>query len=217
MYLRGLHLVDFKNFSEALLEFGTGVNVLAGDNGSGKTNLLDAIHFLCLTKSALSGPDAQFIRHGQSWFTVTGKFEEDNAAETTVQVNLRPPERKQIKLNREPYKKVSEHLGRFPVVLVGPEDTSLIKEGSEERRKFFDGMISQADPVYLDHLLRYNRSLEQRNSLLKRFAEQGSSDLHLLDACTQPLLLHGEFINQTRSRWTSRFLPTFARYYHEVS
>lgn len=212
MHLHKLHLVNFKNYSLAELDFSAGINCFVGDNGSGKTNLLDAIHYLSLSKSAFNSVDQQNIRHGEVFFGINGKFIKHEET-TKVQCSLKTGEKKSLKLDGKPYEKISEHIGAFPCILIAPNDTDVIREGSEERRRFFDSLLSQVDKVYLDELLRYNRALKHRNALLKLFAEQHIRDPDRLEPFTVQLIQSGKLIYQKRRALIEAFEPIFQRHY----
>jgi DNA replication and repair protein RecF len=216
MRLENLNVLFFKNYEEADLSFSPHINCLVGPNGSGKTNLLDAIHYLSLTKSAFSGSDLQNVKQGETYFMVKGKFTQENQA-NTIQCTFRTGQKKIITNNKAPYEKVSEHIGRFPVVLISPYDTDLVREGSEERRKYFDSFISQLNPDYLESLLRYNYLLKQRNSLLKQFAERNYYDSDYLQVLTEEMIPFGEKIAQLRSSFLQEFEPVFQKQYQFLS
>src|SRR5687768_11897550 len=170
MQLKSIQLINFKNYESVKLDLSEKVNVLVGKNGCGKTNLLDAIHYLSLTKSAFSGSDNFSIRHGEKFFSIKGVFKKGRSEEE-IFCAVQSGSKKNFKEGVNEYQKLSDHIGKYPIVLIAPDDTDLVREGSESRRKFFDGIISQLDRVYLDSLIQYNQALRQRNSLLKMFAE----------------------------------------------
>lgn len=216
MWLENISLLNFKNYEELTLSFSEQINCLVGENGSGKTNLLDAIYYLSLTKSAFSSTEAQNIRHEEPFFMIKGSFYKQDE-KYNVQFSLQNGQKKQYKNNKIPYEKLSDHIGLFPVVLITPDDTDIIKGGSEIRRKFYDGIISQINSDYLDNLLRYNHTLKQRNSLLKQFAEQNYYDNDLLDSYSDQLLATGERIHNYRKNFISQFFPTFINHYNNLS
>jgi len=215
MQLKQLQLLNFKNYEEANLQFSSRINVLVGKNGSGKTNLLDAIYYLSLTKSAFSSSDHQCILHGQSYFMIKGKFETDLMVKeiaSSVQIGS-----KKVFLEEStPYDKLSEHIGKYPVVLIAPDDVDLVKEGSESRRKFFDSIISQLDKRYLEDLMQYNHALKQRNGLLKMFSERGNPDWLALESFDQILVRLGKSIFEKRNAFAKEFLPVFARFFQFI-
>ena len=237
MTLDSLDLLLFKNYDEAHLSFARHVNCFTGPNGSGKTNLLDAIHFLALTKSAFASTDALSIRHGATYAMVRGRFADTDSEPVavaglaaslgagattpividTVQVNLHAAQKKTVLLNRAPYDRLSEHIGRYPLVLLSPYDTDLVREGAEERRRFFDGLLSQRDAGYLDTLLRYNSLLRQRNATLKQFAERRRTDYELLAVLDEQLVPPGRALSEARAKFLVEFEPLFQRHYAHLT
>lgn len=222
MHLKKLSVLNFKNYEEVNLDIESRITVFVGKNGSGKTNLLDAIYYLSLTKSAFSSSDTHCIRNGESFFMVKGVFEKQSKIYelvTSVQVGLK----KMFRENQQDYEKLSAHIGKYPVVLVAPDDSDLVKEGSEARRKFFDSIISQLDARYLDNLIQYNHVLKQRNSLLKMFHESGRVDALALESYDQLLIEFGTYIYNRRISFLQEFHPAFQRYYtflvdaHEIT
>src|ERR1700761_2843970 len=167
MYLEQLSVINFKNYSEAELSFSPGVNAFTGDNGAGKTNLLDAIHYLSLCKSYFNPIDTQQIKQGFDFFMISGNFIKNEHADM-VACSVKRNQKKQFKRNKNDYQRLADHIGLFPLVMVSPYDVSIIIEGSEERRKFIDNVISQSNNAYLDELIAYNRVLNNRNALLKQ-------------------------------------------------
>ncbi|MES2734239.1 MAG: DNA replication and repair protein RecF [Bacteroidota bacterium] len=236
MYLEKLNLLNFKNYEEASFSFCPQINCFVGENGSGKTNLLDAVYYLCISKSAFAVNDAQSIRHEADFFLIDGFFHWggslerhppiDSALDSTIseptkvaQITcaLQKGQRKVLLSDKKPYEKLTEHIGRFPVVLIAPDDTDLVREGSEERRRFFDTMLSQVDSHYLSSLMQYNNLLKQRNSLLKLFADRNYSDDDLLDSYDAPLLELAYQLFQRRQEFISLFLPVFQKHYTYLS
>src|SRR5688572_23819636 len=174
MHLETLILLSFKNYLDVNLRFSSRINVFVGMNGSGKTNLLDAIFYLGFTKSAFSSSDQQCITQGQPYFLIKGVFKTNHGHhEITSSVQL--GSKKIFREDSIDYQKLSEHIGKYPIVLIAPDDVELVKEGSEIRRKFFDGMLSQLDHGYLENLIQYNQALKFRNALLKMYAERKSA------------------------------------------
>lgn len=216
MHLAEIALLNFKNYEEARLDFSPEINCFVGDNGSGKTNLLDAIYYLCLTKSAFQLTEANNVKHDEPYFLLKGQFLRDDKEEK-IQVGFQLGQRKQMKRNDVPYERLSEHIGRYPLVLIAPDDTALIKEGNELRRRFFDGLLAQDSNEYLDVLLKYNQLLKQRNSLLKQFAERGRRDLDLLDTYTQQMAPLAEILTQARKQLTEEIEPILQKHYQHLS
>jgi DNA replication and repair protein RecF len=207
-----LYLLDFKNYSETTFLFSPNLNVLVGKNGSGKTNLLEAIYFLAFTKSAIASNDQHCIRDGEIQAVIRGKFSIENK-EHEVTCGLQAGQKKIFREDGVDYTKLTEHIGKYPVVLVLPDDVDLVKEGSEARRKFFDGIISQLDKNYLEESIQYNHCLKQRNSLLKMFAESGKSDWIMIEAYDDILISLGRKIFEKRKKFLIEFLPAFQKHY----
>ena len=201
-------LTRFKNYFERQFVFTERIVGFCGPNGAGKTNLLDAIYYLCLTKSYFARTDISSSSFGFPGFRIEGHFSRQHEKFTTVCI-LRENGKKEFILNQEVYSKFSQHIGKFPVVFVAPDDVQLVTGGSEERRKFIDTIISQLDPQYLHYLIQYSRVLLQRNGLLKQMSETGIVDEALLEVLDQQLVLPGEYIFSQRKS----FLDT---YIHEV-
>jgi DNA replication and repair protein RecF len=216
MILENISLLYFKNYEEADLTFSPHINCFIGDNGSGKTNLLDAIYYLSMSKSAFTSSDLQNIKQGEEYFMIKGRFAALNRPDT-IQCTFRTGQKKIITHNKTPYEKVSEHIGRFPVVLISPYDTDLIREGSEERRKYFDSLLSQLNHDYLDTLIRYNYLLKQRNSLLKQFADRNYFDKDYLQILDEQLIPAGEKITAIRAAFLNEFAPVFQQHYTHLS
>ena len=216
MFLQKINLLDFKNYEELTLQFSADINCIAGPNGSGKTSLLDAIHYLCLTKSAFSLLDSQSIRHHRDFFLVDGTFLE-GGKKHQITVSLKAGGRKTVMHDKKAYERISEHIGRFPVVLIAPDDTDLVRDSGETRRKFFDNMLSQVDHAYLDNLIGYNNVLKQRNSLLKQFYERNYFDKELLETYNVQLLPLGQLIHRRRDAFMKEFVPVFRSHYQYLS
>src|SRR3954468_13453300 len=204
MYLKQLSVINFKNYEEAELTFSDGVNAFLGNNGAGKTNLLDAIHYLSLCKSYFNPIDSQQIKQGADFFIVTGVFDKNDQHEA-VACSVKRNQKKQFKRNKKDYQRLADHIGLLPLVMVSPNDVSIIVEGSEERRKFIDNVISQTDNNYLDELIAYNKVLINRNALLKQIADTGRYDPALLEILDDQLIASGgKIFNKRRD-----FMETF--------
>jgi len=216
MWLKQLSLFNFKNYSEATLEFLPEVNAFTGDNGAGKTNLLDAIHYLSLCKSYFNPVDSQQIRQGDDWFMVQGHFEKESQSDI-VACSLKRNQKKQFRRNKKEYSRLADHIGLFPLVMVSPNDSVIVTDGSEERRRFIDHVVSQTDARYLDELIAYNRSLVQRNSLLKQAARGGALDMGLLDVLNMQLVKSGDLIFEKRRLFMEAFVPEFERHYEFIT
>jgi len=216
MHLESIRLVQYKNYNQAKVDFSPQINCFLGDNGSGKTNLLDAVFYLSFTKSADQSQDLLCIKHEDDFFSVKGQFEL-KGKKRTVLCAYQSGKKKQIKLDDKPYKRASEHIGKFPAVLIAPNDTDVIRGASEDRRRFFDAIISQIDQAYLNDLMAYNHALKQRNSLLKRFAEQDRFDADLLEPFTNQLIDLGSKIYEVRKRFIEQFKPMLLEHYGVLS
>lgn len=216
MFLRHLSLVNYKNFDSKTLEFDPVINCLVGDNGVGKTNVLDAIYHLCFGKSYFNPVSTQNIKHGTEFFVVEGEFEKLNRTEKIL-CSFKKGTKKVIKRNDKPYEKFSEHIGFLPLVIISPSDRDLILEGSETRRKFMDGVISQSDKVYLQNLIKYNKVVSQRNSLLKYFAANRTFDRDTLSIYNEQMNTLGTAIHQKRVEFIESFLPIFKEQYQNIS
>lgn len=216
MYLQKLSLVNFKNYGSAELDLGPQVNCFTGNNGEGKTNLLDAIHYLSFCKSFFNPVDSQNILHEAPFFVIQGTFMMGDQPEE-IYCGLKRNQKKQFKRNKKEYTKLSDHIGLFPLVMISPADSDLIAEGSENRRKFIDSVISQYDKEYLDRLIDYNRVLSQRNALLKRFAETRTYEEASLEVWDMQLVELGRRIHAKRKDFITEFTPIFQHYYEQVS
>ena len=216
MILESLDLIQFKNHGKTKLTFSRQINCLVGRNGSGKTNVLDGIHYLSLTKSSLQSSDALHLQHGTDFFTIRGVFEVESAA-LEVRCSLEAGKKKQVFQNGKAVEKISDHVGKIPLVLIAPDDTELIKGGSEGRRKFFDGLLAQLDRSYLEQLIRYHHYLKQRNALLKQFSERGRRDLTLLGAYDEELIPLSQLLAQRRAALMEEITPLVQTYYEALS
>lgn len=213
MWLKQLAVLNFKNYAEAALHFAPEVNAFTGANGAGKTNLLDALHYLSLCKSFSNPIDSQQIRWGTDWFMVQGEFDKDGQLDT-VSCSLKRGQKKQFKKNKKAYTRLADHIGLFPLVMVSPNDSAIVTDGSEERRRFVDNVISQTDLVYLDGLIAYNKCLVQRNSLLKQAAKIGGKlDESLLEVLDAQLVALGLPIFEKRQAFLAEFIPEFDNHY----
>ncbi|HPV57588.1 MAG TPA: AAA family ATPase, partial [Tenuifilaceae bacterium] len=168
MHLRSLTAINFKSFKQLELEFNSKINCFVGDNGQGKTNLLDAIYYLSMCKSAFNPNDNQVVNHGENFFVIQGKYSRKEIDES-IYCGFKQSEGKVFRRNGKDYERLADHIGFLPVVMVSPADSALIEESGEERRKYMNSVISQFDKVYLDEVMRYNRALAQRNSFLKNY------------------------------------------------
>ncbi len=223
MLLEKISLINFKNYDTLEMSFGSGLNCILGNNGSGKTNLLDAIYCLAFTKSYFGLTDTQNIRHSENFLVINGSFKKEYQKENDIVFETENiafgvrEGKKTIKSSVNNYQKSSEHIGLYPVVMLTPYDTDLVREGSEERRKFLDGIISQISNEYLQNLLKYNHLLKERNLTLKRFSEKNTFDPILLESFDIRLLEKGKLIFEERKRFLAIFLPIFQEFYQILS
>jgi len=216
MYLQQLSVINFKNYAGAELTFSEGVNVFTGNNGAGKTNLMDAIHYLSLCKSYFNPVDSQQIKQDEDFFIITGSFNK-NGSQEAVACSVKRNQKKQFKRNKKDYPRLADHIGLFPLVMVSPYDISIIIEGSEERRKFIDNVISQTDNSYLDELILYNKVLINRNALLKLIADTARYDPNLLDVLDEQLTVSGNRIFEKRKSFMGSFTEIFNKHYQYLS
>ena len=216
MYLKNISLLYFKNYAEASFEFKEHINLIAGNNGVGKTNLLDAIHYLCMTKSYFHASDLMNIKKGEDLMLIQGTFLKNNN-DDKVYCGVKRGNRKSVKINENEYDKLSDHIGKFPVVMISPTDSELIIGGSEERRKWVDIIISQFDSHYLNTLISYNKILSQRNAYLKQCGLNGNFDNDTLEVYNDQLVLSGEYIHTSRNFFFKEFEIYFEKYYTLIS
>lgn len=212
MHLKSLTVVNFKNIREAAVEFSPRLNTFIGNNGAGKTNVLDALYALSFSKSFFNTSDLMNVTHDENWFMLQGKYHRDEQEETVV-YGYQNGQKKQLKRNGKLYKRLADHIGLFPLVMVSPSDSNLVLGGSEERRKFMDGVISQYNSAYLEGLIRYNRILIQRNNLLKQVGPGGRPDEEMMEVYNGELVRYGEEIHRHRSGFVKNLIPVFQQYY----
>ncbi len=216
MYLKQLSIINFKNYVEFEAQFSEKINCFVGNNGMGKTNLLDAIHYLSFCKSFFNSVDSQNIKHNEGFFVVQGSFEKSGEV-SEVYCGLKRNQKKIFKKNKKEYERLSEHIGQFPLVMISPSDADLINGSSDVRRRFLDGIISQYDKVYLDKLISYNQVLKQRNALLKHFFESRSFDSETLEIWDDQLINYGRSILEIRQEFLKQFIPLFNKHYQFIS
>lgn len=216
LQLQKISLVQFRNYIQQKFSFTEKVIGICGLNGSGKTNLLDAIYYLGFTKSYFTRSDGQNVHHGSVGMRLQGHFLLNDEPQEVISI-LRENNKKEFSLNGDEYKKFSEHIGRFPCVMIAPDDVALIIGGSEERRKFVDTILSQIDRDYLQHLIDYNKVLQQRNSLLKQAAEQGNINEALLQIYNEQLAKNGEWIYEQRVLFMQSFLALTLEFYARIA
>ena len=215
MVLRHLSILNYKNIAQADLQLSPGINCLIGQNGEGKTNLLDAIYFLSMCKSSFSNTDSLAVRHGQEFMVLQGQYEHEDGTPEEIYCGLKLGQKKIFRRGKKAYKRLAEHIGLIPLVVVSPSDGDLISGGSEERRRFLDIVISQCEPPYIASLMRYNKALQQRNALLR--LEDQEPDPEVLSIWEEAMAREGEFIYGRRREYVERLLPTFQRYYDTIS
>jgi len=216
MWLKNITLLNFKNYASAELSFSKTVNAFVGNNGTGKTNLLDAIHYLCLCKSYFNPIDSQQIKTNEDIFLIQGDFDRKEKNEK-ITCGLKRNQKKQFKRNKKEYDKLANHIGLFPLVMISPYDVNLIMDGSEERRKFIDNVISQTDSDYLDELIIYNKHLLNRNALLKQVAASRKLDVTLLQILDEQLIISGNRIFEKRKQFLLDFIPLFNKHYTYIT
>jgi len=198
------------------MEFSPKINSLVGNNGVGKTNILDAIHYLSLTKSFFNNIDSVNIRHGEDYFIINGTFMR-NDEEDQIYCAFQKQKQKVLKKNSKEYQKLSDHVGKYPVVMISPADNALISEGSEERRRFLNKIISQYNPEYLDSVLKYSKALQNRNRLLKDFKASGKFDNDALTIWDSQLVKYGTYVYHEREQLVNELIPVFQENYSMIS
>ncbi len=211
-----LSLFQFKNYPRQTFGFRERIVGICGKNGVGKTNLLDAIHYICFTRSYFSRQDGLNVQIGKAGFRIEAQTELQDKPEQAVCI-LRENGKKEFLINDKPYEKFSHHIGRYPCVVIAPDDAELITGGSEERRKFLDALLSQLDAGYLQYLIGYTKIVQQRNALLKSFAETGMKNFELLDVLDEQLISPGDYIFSKRKEFLVGFLPIVKRLYEEIA
>ena len=212
MHLSKLTVVNYKNIPSVDIALSEKINCFLGDNGAGKTNLIDAIYYLSFCKSFFHSVEQQNVMHNESFFMIQGAYQREEKDEQ-ISSGYKVGGKKQFKRNQKKYKKFSEHIGLIPLVIITPSDSNLMMGGSDERRKFLDGVISQYDKDYLFHLVRYNKVLLQRNTLLKQFAENNQFDETTLGIFDEQLVKFGSVVYQKRKSFLESFIPVFQKYY----
>ena len=214
MILEKLTILNYKNIGDVTLDFSPKVNCFIGHNGVGKTNVLDAIHYLSFCRSSISNTDSQVIRHGEEFFMLEGRYATDEGEPEIVYCGMKRGTKKHFKRNGKEYRRLSEHIGLIPIVMVAPADNMIIDGQSEERRRLMDMVISQFDHAYIDHLSRYTKALQQRNSLLRQDEEPDAS---LLDVLEDQMGYEGECVFAAREAFVNELIPVFQRYYEAIS
>lgn len=216
MYLKKLSVLNFKNYPETDLQFSRHINCFTGNNGEGKTNVLDAIHYLSFCKSFFNPIDSQNILHEAPFFLIQGSFFANDIYEE-IYCGLKRNQKKQFKRNKKEYSRLADHIGLFPLVMISPSDSELITEGSESRRRFIDSVIAQFDREYLETIINYNKVLSHRNALLKQFSNSSRFDKDSLEIWDMQLIEYGKKGHATRKKFISSFIPIFQQYYNLIS
>ncbi len=215
MYLKNLTLTNFKNYREVSCTLHSKLNCFVGNNGEGKTNFLDAIYYTCMCKSYFNATDLYSIRQGEEYMLIKADFYR-NDQEEEILCGLQLNKKKQFRRNKKEYQRLNDHIGLFPIVMVSPADIQLITEGSEERRKYMNSVISQYHKIYLDNTIHYNKILAQRNKTLKE-STSGLSQSELLDVYDEQLIALGNEIYKDRLHFIDKFTPIFNNYYNLIS
>lgn len=216
MLILKLSLLNFKNHSERNFDFSPQINCFVGNNGVGKTNILDALHYLSVAKSFLGNKDVNNIKTEESFFSIEGLIT-DGEKENIIKVQLPKEAKKIIKKNDKPYERISDHIGFLPSVIISPYDSNLISDSGESRRKFLDAMISQTDSEYLFKLIQYQKTIQQRNALLKSFSKNRYFDADSLEIYNEPLIKFGTKIFEKRKAFTNSMVPLIQNYYEIIS
>lgn len=215
LYLDSISLFQFKNYFHQQFDFTERIVGICGRNGVGKTNLLDAIHYLCFTKSYFTRQDSLSIHRGHEGFRIEGHFILNDKKEKAVCI-LRETGKKEFAVNDELYTKFSKHIGHYPCVIIAPDDIQLIIGGSEERRRFIDTLLSQLDHDYLQSLINYTKIVQQRNSFLKSFNDSYNKDISVLDVLDEQLAKEGNHLFEKRREFLLRFLPLVKQLYNDI-
>lgn len=216
MHLSSLKLAHFKNYEHLALDLSPRLNCLTGLNGAGKTNVLDAVHFLCLCKSHAGLNDKHLVQHGAAFFRLEGHFEKEGSSAKIV-AKYQSGQRKEIERDGVPFTRLTDYIGQFPAVMIAPDDVALVQDGSEDRRRFLDATLSQISPGYLQNLLTYNALLKQRNALLKKFFEEKTFDAALLGGLDRQMPAPANLIYEQRRQFIQTFTPLFREYYAAIS
>jgi DNA replication and repair protein RecF len=216
MYLKRLSLVNYKNIRQAELKFEPGINCFVGNNGAGKTNLLDAVYYMSFCKSYFNAIDSQLICHNEDFFVVQAQYYRNEQSESFY-AGFKKNQKKQFKRNKKEYTRLADHIGLLPLVMISPGDERLITEGSDQRRKYIDGVVSQFDKNYLALILKYNRALNQRNALLKSAKGRLSAIGEQLDIWDSQLTVIGAAVFERRTDFIAELNPVFQKYHRFIS
>jgi DNA replication and repair protein RecF len=216
MIIDRISILNFKNIEEAELSFSTQMNCFFGNNGMGKTNLLDALYYLSFTKNYTNLVDSQVIMHGREFAVVQGYYTDGEGREE-IYCGIKRKQKKVFKRNKKEYERLSEHIGLIPLVMISPADIELIREGSDERRKFVDMLLCQCDREYMRALMSYKKALQQRNALLKVDPAQGGKVDEVFDLWEEQMDVAGRSIHEKRKAFVESFRPLFREYYQTIS
>ena len=214
--LQKIQLTHYKNYHFSSFDFGKNVVGISGLNGIGKTNLLDAIYYCCFTKSYFTSMDSLNVNFDKDGFRLEAHFDNNGDAQKIICIN-RGNNKKEFSVNDVAYERLAKHVGTLPAVIIAPDDVEIIIGGSEGRRRYLDTVICQMDNEYLQQLMIYNKVLQQRNSLLKRFAEQGQIDQPLLEIINSQLTTPGKIIFKKRTFYTEKLIPLIESFYHRIA
>ena len=214
MILKHLSIINYRNIPSCELDLSPKINCFLGMNGEGKTNLLDSIHFLSLCRSYSTSQDSLCILHNQDIMSIAGLYENEDGTAEDIHIGIRRGQKKVVRRGKKAYKRLVEHIGLIPLIMVSPADQFLIAGGSEERRRFMDIIISQYNPVYMESLLRYNKALLQRNALLK---EEIAPDPEMFLLWEEQMTKEAEYIYQCRKEYIEEFTPIFQKFYNHIS
>lgn len=213
MLIEKIDILDFKNIADASLRFCSGVNCLLGMNGMGKSNLLEAIHFLCLARPMHPMPENALIRHAEEQLLVKGEFKSDSGSNSKVSCGIIPGKGKSLKLDGKEYQRISDHYGRYPLVTVTPSDSDIVTGSGEERRRLLDMVLSQSSPGYLTNLIRYRQGIDSRNRMLKA----GLRDKLLYESVEATITVAAAAIHKARAAWVEEIAPRLSDYYSQIA
>ena len=216
MFVKNLKIINFKNHPEKSFDFSSEINCFVGNNGAGKTNILDALHYISMGKSFLGNSDFQNIKEDENFFSIESEIEGEEKNDI-IKILLQKETKKIIKKNEKTYERMADHIGFLPSVMISPYDANLISDGGESRRKFLDAMISQTDSEYLFNLIQYQKTLQQRNALLKYFHKNRTFDLDSLEIYNEPITKFGTQIFKKRQLFVEAILPTIQHFYTIIS
>ena len=216
MFVKNLKIINFKNHSEKSFDFSSEINCFVGNNGAGKTNILDALHYISMGKSFLGNSDFQNIKEDENFFSIESEIEGEEKSDI-IKILLQKEAKKIIKKNEKTYERMADHIGFLPSVMISPYDANLISDGGESRRKFLDAMISQTDSEYLFNLIQYQKTLQQRNALLKYFQKNRTFDIDSLEIYNEPITKFGTQIFKKRQLFVEAILPTIQHFYTIIS